>query len=68
MARDLKRLNTNMPIELIERIDAYALSMGINRTSAINSLVAQSLETKQAVNTLDEFMKMIKSQKNEDPK
>lgn len=40
---DLKRLNVNMPEELVNRIDEYAKKMGINRTSAINVLCNKAL-------------------------
>ena len=43
MAKELKRLNINMPVELVERIDRYAKNLSINRTAAINLLVSISL-------------------------
>lgn len=60
MARELKRLNINMPLDLVERIDDYADRMCINRSSAINVLCNTALDGQKAVNALDDVLKMVK--------
>ena len=57
MARELKRLNTNMPVELVARIDEYAERMNVNRTAAINMLVSMALEQRKSI--MDELLKKI---------
>lgn len=49
MAKELKRLNMNMPVELIEQVDEYAEKMNVNRSSAVNILVSMALEQKNMV-------------------
>lgn len=56
MSRELKRLNTNMPVELVARIDEYAENMNVNRTAAINMLVSTALEQKKAMSMMDEML------------
>lgn len=57
MARELKRLTTNMPVDLVERIDEYADKMSINRSSAINVLCNTALDSQEAINSLNVMMK-----------
>lgn len=56
MAKELKRLNMNMPADLIDQVDAYAEKMNVNRSSAINMLVSTALEQK---NMMEIAQKMI---------
>lgn len=58
MGRELKRLNTNMPVELVERIDEYAERMCINRSSAINVLCSMALDSQKAMNDIGKLIKM----------
>lgn len=62
MARALKRLNTNMPVELVARVDEYADKLSVNRTSAINVLVSMALDSQDAVVTLSDMMKMVRDE------
>ena len=62
MARELKRLNTNMPVELVARVDEYANKLSINRSAAINILVSLALDSKQAVLTLGDIVKVIREE------
>lgn len=62
MAREVKRINMNMPIETLERVDEYAESMTISRTSAILVLLNMALDSRKAVDDLSELVKMAKSQ------
>ena len=53
MARELKRLNIYMPLELVARVDEYANRMHLNRTSAMIFLVSTALEQKNAMTAVD---------------
>lgn len=62
MARELKRLNTNMPVELVARVDEYANKLSINRSAAINVLVSLALDSQEAVVTLGDMMKIVREE------
>lgn len=62
MGRELRRLNTNMSTDLIERIDEYAERMSISRSSAMNVLCAMALDSQRTMSNLDELMKELKKQ------
>lgn len=64
MARELKRININMPVDLVARIDEYADKMCINRSSAINVLCNIALDSQQAVGTMEELLKVVKEKQN----
>ena len=68
MVRELKRLNINMPVELVERVDEYADKVNVNRTAAINMLVSTALEQKNAIDMMKELLDKLKleSDKSED--
>lgn len=59
MARELQRLNINMPVELIAELDAYADKINVNRTAAINMLVSTALEQKNAMSAMDELLNKL---------
>ena len=48
----LKKLAVNVDEVLIDKIDMYAKSMHINRTSAVSVLLAQALDVKENMETL----------------
>jgi hypothetical protein len=54
---DLKRCNMYLSASLIERVDAYALKMGLNRTAAISSLIGTALDQQDAIKTLGGVIK-----------
>lgn len=62
MAKELKRLNINMPIDLVDRIDEYADKMCVNRSSAINVLVNLALDSQKAVNDLSQLLELVQGQ------
>lgn len=64
MARELKRLNINMPVELVARVDDYANKLSINRTSAVNVLVSTALDSQRAFVTLEDAVKVIRAGKD----
>ena len=59
MSRELKRLNINMPVELIAELDEYADKINVNRTAAINMLVSTALEQKNAMSVMDELLNKL---------
>lgn len=59
MARELKRLNVNMTVELLEQVDDYAEKMNINRSAAINMLVSTALEQQNVMGMMDNLLKVI---------
>ena len=64
MAREVKRININVPLDTLDRLDDYADRMSINRTSAILVLVNQALDAQKGINTLDELLRMVKESEN----
>lgn len=64
MAREVKRININVPLETLERLDDYADKMSINRTSAILVLCTLSLDSQKAMTDLGELLKMAKEEQN----
>lgn len=64
MARELKRLNVNMPVELVARIDDYAGKLSINRSAAVNVLVSMALDSQRAFVALEDAVKVIKEGKS----
>lgn len=55
----LKRVNMNLSEDLIEKIDAYAEIMGINRSSAISVLVSTQLQQQEALGTMKSLVEFV---------
>lgn len=55
---ELKRVNINLPINLIERVKDYADNLGLNTTSAYIVLLNQALEQKQSIQGLTALTQM----------
>ncbi len=64
MARELKRLNINMPVELVARIDDYAERLSINRSAAVNVLVSMALDGQKAVFVMEDVVKAIRERQD----
>ena len=62
MAREVKRININVPVETLERIDTYADNMSINRTSAILVLLSQAMNSQKAMSDLGELLKLYQEE------
>lgn len=62
MAKEVKRINMNMPVETLKRVDEYADSMTISRTSAILVLLNQALDSKQAISDFSKIVEVAKMQ------
>lgn len=54
--KETARLNINLPVELIEKVDNYADNMAINRTSAVAVLLSMALDSQRTINTLEQLM------------
>lgn len=65
MARELKRVNLNLPEDVVKRIDAYADKMCITRTTAVVMLCNTALDSQKAMNDLSELLIMAKAAKGE---
>lgn len=59
MARELRRINTNIPVDMLELIDEYAEKLYINRTSAMLVLMNIGLDQAKVISTMDSLVKMI---------
>ncbi len=55
---ELKRVNINLPLSLVEKVKEFASSVGINTTSAYIVLLNQALDYK---NTTDNIPLMLKA-------
>lgn len=62
MAREIKRLNVNLPKELDDRVVQYAEKMTLSKTSAIIVLLQQSLDNQQMMLTVDELLKYVQNE------
>ena len=63
MARDLKRINLNLSVDLLEQIDNYASRIGVTRSSAVSILVSQTLEQQRTMTDLAKLVKMYEEEK-----
>ena len=61
MARDLKRLNLNIPTDLVNRIDEYSGKVGLTRSSAIVVLCDAALNNIKAIDGMGDLMEQIKA-------
>ena len=61
MARELKRVNLNLPEDVVKRIDAYADKVCITRTTAVVMLCNTALDSQKAMNDLSELLIMAKA-------
>lgn len=58
MARELKRVNLNLPSELVERVDKIAESMYMDRTAAIVFMIVQYMQQQESLKTLGGIVAM----------
>lgn len=59
MKGDYTKVGFNVSNDLLVKIDEYAKSLYINRSSAICVLVSQALEQKKALDTLENIPNLI---------
>ena len=66
---EFRRININIPLNLIERVKEYADNLGINITSAYIVLLNQALDQKDTMNYLPLFKTIYEeTKKGEDNK
>ena len=58
----LKKLILNLDEALIAKLDVYAKEHHVNRTAAVAFLLGNALEQRQALNTLDELLKLYQAE------
>lgn len=63
---NLKRVNMNLPVDLVERVKAYAQKMCINTTSAYIVLLNQALKQDQTMEQLPAMLNLFNQLKNLD--
>lgn len=56
----LKRVNINLPSDLVDKVKEYGDSLGINTTSAYIVLLNRALEQKQSIDLLPLIFDTIK--------
>ncbi len=61
---EVKRVNINLPIHIIDSVKEYADTLGINVTSAYIVLLNQALQQKDLINQLPTFMAMLNEVKS----
>ena len=52
------RVNINLPSELLEKVDAYATMMNVNRTSAICFLLSNQFRQDEAMQVIKEAISL----------
>lgn len=62
MVKNLVRVTVNLTPELVDRVEAYAERMNVNRTAAVSVLLSDALDQKQAMGTLNAMMEEFKKQ------
>lgn len=58
---ELKRVNMNLPADLIQRVVEYGESKGLNTTSAYIVLLNQALDQKDTLNNLPLILDLLKN-------
>lgn len=57
---ELKRVNMNLPANLVDRVVEYGETLGLNTTSAYIVLLNQALDQKETLNNLPAIMEVLK--------
>ena len=58
---ELKRVNMNLPADLVKRVVAYGESKGLNTTSAYIVLLNQALDQKETIDNMPILMELWKN-------
>lgn len=62
MAREVKRVNMNIPVETLQRVDEYAEKMTISRTAAVLVLLNLALDSQKAMNDMSELLRLVQEE------
>lgn len=57
---ELQRVNMNLPVDLVSKIDEYAEELCLNRTSAITVLLSTALQQNKTLSTFEDMMNLFK--------
>lgn len=52
----VKRINLNLDIDLLAKIDSFAEELHINRTSCISVILSQYFTSKETLNTMNKMI------------
>ena len=59
---ELKRVNINLPVDLVQRVIDYGESIGLKATPAYIVLLNQALDQKDTMNNLPALLDLFKSE------
>ena len=59
---ELKRVNMNLPSDLVNKVVSYANKMGLNTTSAYIVLLNQALDQKDTIDNLPIMLELFKKE------
>lgn len=59
---ELKRVNMNLPSDLVQKVVDYANKMGLNTTSAYIVLLNQALDQKETIDNLPIMLELLKNE------
>jgi len=52
MKQDKKRINTLMPVDIVERLDVFANEMGLSRGNALSVIVKQYFDQQEGLRAM----------------
>lgn len=58
---ELKRVNMNLPADLVQKVIEYGENLGLNTTSAYIVLLNQALEHKETINSMPAIIEFMKA-------
>ncbi len=56
---ELKRVNINLPTDLVDRVKSYGEELGLNTTSAYIVLLNQALNQQDSINFMPLLLRMV---------
>lgn len=56
---ELKRVSVNLPVNLVEKVEAYGESIGVNTTNAYIFLLNQALNQNASINSIPMIQQMM---------
>lgn len=59
---ELKRVNMNLPSDLVNKVVSYANKMGLNTTSSYIVLLNQALDQKDTIDNLPIMLELFKKE------
>lgn len=58
---ELKRVNVNLPLDLVERVTQYGIANGLNTTNAYIVLLNQALAQSEAIKSMPVILELLKN-------